>query len=77
MPRKDRNDAWSGMGTGWSITATMLGGIAVWGGIGFLLDRLLGTADVFAALGMVLGAACSIYIVYLRYGKGEGNKRGA
>jgi F0F1-type ATP synthase assembly protein I len=77
MPQKHRNDAWSGMGTGWSITATMLGGIAVWGGIGFLLDRLVGTADVFAALGMVLGAVCATYIVYLRYGKGEGNKRGA
>jgi len=65
------------MGTGWSITATMLGGIAVWGGLGFLLDRLVGTEDVFAALGMMLGAVGAIYIVYLRYGKGEGKKRGA
>jgi F0F1-type ATP synthase assembly protein I len=65
------------MGIGWTITATMLGGIAVWGGIGFLLDRLAGTEDVFAALGMVLGALGGIYIVYLRYGRGEGSDGGA
>ena len=66
-----RNDAWSGMGLGWSITATMLGGILVWGGVGFLVDRLAGTPRVFTALGFVLGAAGAMTIVYLRYGKGD------
>jgi len=66
-----RDDAWSGMGTGWAITATMIGGILVWGGLGFLADRLLGTTHVFTAIGMVLGEAAAIYLVYLRYGKGE------
>ncbi len=66
-----RNDAWSGMGLGWSITATILGGILVWGGVGFVLDRLAGTPQVFTALGVILGAAGAIYIVYLRYGRGD------
>ncbi|MBA3765317.1 MAG: hypothetical protein H0X05_07390, partial [Actinobacteria bacterium] len=42
-PRQQRDDAWTGMGTGWAITSTMVGGIAAWGGIGFLADRWLGT----------------------------------
>lgn len=76
MPQEERNAAWSGMGTGWSITATMIGGIAVWGGVGFLVDWLLGTPRVFTAIGIMVGAAGAIYLVHLRYGKGEGNGGG-
>ncbi|HEX5937647.1 MAG TPA: AtpZ/AtpI family protein [Actinomycetota bacterium] len=65
-----RNDAWSGMGTGWSITSHLVGGIVAVGGLGYLLDRILGTGTVLTAVGIVTGAAVGIYIVYLRYGKG-------
>ena len=47
----------------------MVAGLLVWGGVGYLVDRLIGTAHVFAAIGIVVGAACATYIVYLRYGK--------
>ena len=67
-----RGDAWSGVGIGWSITATMIAGILVWGGLGYLVDRLVGTTHVFLAIGMVLGAAGSVYLVYWRHGRGEG-----
>jgi F0F1-type ATP synthase assembly protein I len=53
----------------------MIGGILVWGGLGLLVDRLLGTARVFMAIGMVLGAGGAVYLVYLRYGRGEGGGR--
>jgi F0F1-type ATP synthase assembly protein I len=69
-----RGDAWSGMGTGWSITATMIAGILVWGGFGYLVDRLVGTMNVFLAFGVILGAGCGVYLVYLRYGRGEGGR---
>ncbi len=59
------------MGTGWSVTATMIAGVVFWGGVGYVIDRLVGAPNVFFAFGTVLGAACSIYIVYLRYGKGD------
>jgi len=72
MPQPERNDAWSGMGIGWTISATLLGGILVWGGIGFLVDRLFGIERVFTAVGFILGAVGGIYIVYLRYGRGNG-----
>jgi F0F1-type ATP synthase assembly protein I len=65
------NDAWSGMGTGWSITSTMIGGIAAFGGLGFLADWLLGTPHVFTGIGFVVGAAGGSYSIWLRYGKEE------
>jgi len=64
-------DGWSGMGTGLTIASTMLAGMLVWGGLGFLLDRLVWSSMAFTAIGIVLGAAGGGYIVYLRYGKGE------
>jgi hypothetical protein len=66
--------AWGGLGTGWAITATMVAGIAVWGGLGYLADRLLDIRWLFFPIGVVLGAAGSIYLVYLRYGKGDGGQ---
>jgi F0F1-type ATP synthase assembly protein I len=67
-PRK--SEAWSGMGIGWAITSTLVGGIVTVGGLGFLLDTVLNTETVFTAIGFVLGAASGVYIVYLRYGRG-------
>jgi F0F1-type ATP synthase assembly protein I len=66
-----RNDAWAGMGIGWAITSTLIAGMLVLGGLGYLLDRVFGTGSGFTAVGIVLGAAFGIYIVYLRYGRGD------
>ena len=65
-----KGEAWSGMGIGWAITSTLVGGIVTVGGFGYLLDRVLGTGTAFTAIGIVLGAASGIYIVYLRWGRG-------
>jgi F0F1-type ATP synthase assembly protein I len=73
MPQPDRRDgAWSGMGIGWAITSTLIAGILVWGGLGYLVDRLVGTERVFTVVGFILGAAGGIYLVYLRYGREDG-----
>jgi F0F1-type ATP synthase assembly protein I len=64
-----RGEGWSGMGTAWSITGTLLAGILVWGGIGFLLDRWLDLRWLFLPIGMVIGVGASIYVVYVRYGR--------
>ena len=69
-PSKNGN-GWSGMGTGMTIASTMLAGMLVWGGLGYLLDRLVWSERVFTALGIILGAAGGGYIVYLRYGRGR------
>jgi len=44
------------------ITAT-----AVWGAIGYGLDRLLHTWPILFAVGAVVGHATGIFIVYRRY----------
>jgi F0F1-type ATP synthase assembly protein I len=67
-PRRD--GAWTGMGTGWAITSTLVAGILTVGGLGYLLDRTLDTGSVLTAVGIVIGAGAGIYIVYLRYGRG-------
>jgi F0F1-type ATP synthase assembly protein I len=40
----------------------------VWGGIGMLIDSLVGTTRIFLPLGIVLGFVVSFYIVYVRFG---------
>jgi Kef-type K+ transport system membrane component KefB len=78
MAGSGRAGAWAGMGIGWAVTATLVGGILVWGGLGYLADRLLGLNHrILTAVGIVLGAGGAIYLVYLRFGKGEGNRGGA
>ena len=67
-----RDDGWSGAGAGASITSTMIGGIGLCGGLGYLVDRALGIGHVFLPIGFVLGAVAGIYIIWLRYGRGEG-----
>jgi len=43
------------------ITATL-----TWAGIGWLIDRWLGTDPWFLAIGALLGNAAGIYLVWLR-----------
>src|SRR6185312_10047874 len=57
----------SGADTGWAIIGTMISGMAVWGGAGWLLDRWLDTR-VFVPVGVLLGMAVAIYVVVVRYG---------
>lgn len=72
MPAYSRgDDAWSGMGVGWSITSTLIAGMLVMGGFGYLVDRLSGTDAAFLSIGTVVGGGLGIYLVYLRYGKGD------
>ena len=57
----------SGAETGWAVTGTLISGMALWGGVGWLLDRWLGIL-FFAPAGILLGTAVAIYMVVARYG---------
>jgi hypothetical protein len=57
----------SGADTGWAIIGTMLSGMAVWGGVGWLLDLWL-DIKVLLPVGIILGMAVAIYMVVVRYG---------
>jgi F0F1-type ATP synthase assembly protein I len=63
------------MGKGWGIASTLLAAILVCGGLGYLIDLLVGSGRVFLAVGMVAGAAAGIYRVYVEHGRGDGDAR--
>ena len=48
----------------WSIVGYLLSGLLIWGGIGWGLDRWLGTTYL-VLVGMLLGAGASIYFCLL------------
>jgi len=73
--RPDPGDAWRGVGTAWTIIATLLSGIVVWGGIGWLIDRWIDVRALFLPVGMLVGMGASIYLVYLRYGRDDGTRQ--
>jgi ATP synthase protein I len=74
-PASQGNDGWSGTGQAWAIISTLIAGMLVIGAIGYGIDRLVGTKQhVFLGVGFVLGAGLGVYIVYLRYGRGDGGR---
>ena len=57
-----------GPGDGYVIIAYLLSGMILWGGVGWLVDRWLNTG-LFVLVGLLIGAAASVYLVYVRYGR--------
>ena len=53
--------------TSTSVVAYLITGPAVFGGLGLLLDRWLGTGFI-VVLGLLGGMALSLYVIWLRYG---------
>ena len=51
----------------WSIIGTLIAGVLAWGGIGWLLDRWLGTRYL-VAVGILVGMAGAFYLIIKRYG---------
>jgi hypothetical protein len=51
----------------WKAVAYMLTGPLIYGGIGYLLDRWLGTTWI-VGVGIVGGMALSLYLIWFRYG---------
>ena len=48
----------------------LIAGVALYGGLGWLADHLLGTA-FWLPLGIVLGAAFAVYTIIRRFGRVE------
>ncbi|SEO91302.1 AtpZ/AtpI family protein [Trujillonella endophytica] len=57
----------SGAETGYAVIGTLISGMAVWGGAGWLLDQWLDTR-VFFPVGIIFGMAVAIYLVVARFG---------
>ena len=64
---QSQRELWRGAGDAWTMVTELLTATAVWGAIGFGLDRLFHTWPILFAVGAVVGHATGIYIVYRRY----------
>ncbi|HEY2950702.1 MAG TPA: hypothetical protein VGJ53_20275 [Micromonosporaceae bacterium] len=62
------DDTPTGAGQGWAAIAYLLGGMAVWGFIGWLIDRWLDTGGIATGIGVVVGATGGVYLVARRLG---------
>ncbi|GAB7050380.1 MULTISPECIES: AtpZ/AtpI family protein [Catenuloplanes] len=58
----------SGADAGWSAVGYLLGGMIVWGGAGWLLDRWLGLPDVGLLIGLIGGTIAGVYLIVKRLG---------
>jgi len=68
-PRKD-DDATPppNSGGGYVAISYLIGGMVVWGGIGWLVDQWLGTKGIAMGIGAVLGGAAGVYLIARRLG---------
>lgn len=69
-PQRPRDDdgAGSGANRGMVAISYLIGGMAAWGLIGWLIDSWLGAGGIITALGIVLGMAGGVYLVIRRLG---------
>jgi F0F1-type ATP synthase assembly protein I len=52
----------------WTVLAYLLSGPLLYGGLGWLADRWLGTFPVFVLVGILGGVTLALYLVWVRYG---------
>jgi ATP synthase protein I len=52
----------------WSAFSLVIGGVAFWGGVGWLLSEWLDNR-LFVMGGLLLGMGGGLYLVWLRYGR--------
>ena len=64
-----------GEAVAWSALGSLLGGPIVWGGVGMLADHVFGTGRTFLVIGIVVGAVTGLWIVYVRFGQDDGERR--
>jgi ATP synthase protein I len=57
-----------GDGEAWTVLAYLISGPLLYGGLGWLADRWLGTSPWLGLVGIVGGMALAVYLVWVRYG---------
>lgn len=61
LGRREQSDAWNAF-------ALVASGVTVWGGVGWLVSEWLNNR-VYLMIGIIVGAAAALYLVWVRYGK--------
>ncbi len=65
---RDGNDNVPNSNQGMAALSYLIAGMVVWGGVGWLVDRWLGTGGIATGIGAVLGAAGGVYLIVRRLG---------
>ena len=55
-----------GADAGWAAIGYLLGGMFVWGGVGWLIDKWLGLPNVGLLIGLIGGSAAGVYLTVKR-----------
>jgi ATP synthase protein I len=55
-------------GAGMAAVSYLIGGMVIWGGIGWLVDHHFHTRGIAFGIGAVVGAAAGVYLVARRFG---------
>jgi ATP synthase protein I len=58
----------AGVDQGMRVLSYLIGGVLLYGALGWLADHLLGTSFLLP-IGIVLGAAGGVYVIIRRYGQ--------
>ncbi|WP_375433166.1 hypothetical protein [uncultured Friedmanniella sp.] len=66
----------AGMNQGMRVLSYLIAGVALYGGIGWGADHLLGTVFLLP-IGLVAGAALAMYMIIKRFGVPPAAERGA
>jgi len=67
-PHKDDTPPPTGSGAGYVALSYLVGGMVVWGGIGWLVDHWLGTKGIGLGIGSIVGGAAGVYLLVRRLG---------
>jgi ATP synthase protein I len=67
-PQERRRAEADGANTGWAAVSYLIAGMAIWGFIGWLIDRWLHTGGISTAVGCVVGVTLGIYLTVKRLG---------
>lgn len=64
--RPTRHELFAELDDGWTLTSQFVSAVLAWTGIGWLIDRWLGTDPWLLAFGAMLGFVLGIYLAWLR-----------
>ncbi|MEX1162045.1 MAG: AtpZ/AtpI family protein [Nitriliruptor sp.] len=67
--REEFRGAFVGLDAASVMGVELMAATLTWSGIGWLVDRWLGTPPWFLAIGALLGNAAGIYLIWLRSGR--------
>jgi F0F1-type ATP synthase assembly protein I len=71
-PHSDIRSAARGLDHSSIMAAELIAALLTWAGIGWLLDRWLGTGPWMLSIGALVGNAAGLYLIWLRSGRMEG-----